>query len=240
MTEISPLSWVNGVNTVKWIIPFRSRRLHQSQCQKKNAKKSSLYIHSYIIYSIYINHQCRVRFGWDKLTSKLPCFMILMLRSCVFCCGTTGFHQEASRYIPFPKLESYHWEKKQGHQIITSPVINYRQLHFRLFALEKDMKPNRYCISVSIHHLNTRSHLKYTDFEDLKFCLQDFVQVEQQKRRPCQCENIQRPPTKKQRKTVSLSIHPSIKHTFRHLRATKKIEHQITFQVYCYIILLYT
>ena len=114
--------------------------------------------------TIYLNHQCRVRLG--EISSHLNCHvLILLLRSCAFCCRTPGFHQEASRCIPFSKLERCHRGKKQGHQIIMSPVINYRQLHFRLFALEKDMKPNRYCKSVSIHHLNTRSHLKYTDFE---------------------------------------------------------------------------
>ena len=195
---------------------------------------------------IYISKSpCRVRLG--EISSHLNCHVsVLLLRSCAFWCRTTGFHQEASRCIPFPKLESYHRGKKTR-----SPdhhVTSYKLPAVAFSSFCSWQKTwNRICIYIYVSWENSMLYITWIQevlsstqiLKDLRFCLQDFVQVEQQKRRPC--ENIQRPPNKKTEKncqSIHPSIHQSIKHTFRHLRATKKIEHQITFQVYCYVLLL--
>lgn len=118
-------------------------------------------------------------------------------------------------------LKAITGEKKQGHQIIMSPVINYRQLHFRRFALGKRHETEYVYIYIcilrkfhAIHHLNTRSPLKYSDFERFEILSARFCASRTTKK--TSMWEYPAPPQQKNREKLSVypSIHPSINQTY--------------------------
>lgn len=152
-----------------------------------------------------------------EISSHLNCHVsVLLLRSCAFWCRTTGFHQEASRCIPFPKLESYHRGKKTR-----SPdhhVTSYKLPAVAFSSFCSWQKTwNRICIYIYMYlekiPCYTSPEYKKSS-QVLRFWkIWDFVckiLCKSNNKKDVHVRISSAPPTKKQRKTVSLSIHPSI------------------------------
>lgn len=116
-------------------------------------------------------------------------------------------------------LKAITGEKKQGHQIIMSPVINYRQLHFRRFALGKRHETEYVYIYMYLEKIPCYTSPEYKKSSQvLRFWkIWDFVckiLCKSNNKKDVHVRISSAPPTKKQRKTVSLSIHPSINQTY--------------------------